>query len=297
MKINLFLILILFVVITTQAQAGINVVATYGYLADITAKIGRENITVTPMAQGNRDPHTIVPRPSLLARLRTADLLIINGAHLEIGWVPPLLGDANNRSIQPGQPGFLDVSAYVKKLQIPAAVSRAQGDVHPGGNPHFYLDPENIPRISDAITEKLAAVDTIHAAEYRKNNVAFKALWSAKMPEWGGRLASLKGAKVIQYHRLYDYYLQRYGFEVKGEIEPLPGIPPTSRHIGGLINRAKREGVQLILQDVYHSPDAAKFISGKTGARLIVLPHDVGAVREATDIFTLFDEIARRLAP
>jgi zinc/manganese transport system substrate-binding protein len=106
MKINLFLILILFVVITTQAQAGINVVATYGYLADITAKIGRENITVTPMAQGNRDPHTIVPRPSLLARLRTADLLIINGAHLEIGWVPPLLGDANNRSIQPGQPGF-----------------------------------------------------------------------------------------------------------------------------------------------------------------------------------------------
>lgn len=283
--------------IGAQAQAGITVVATYGYLADIASKIGGDHITATSMAQGNRDPHTIVPRPSLIARLRTADILIINGAQLEIGWIPPLLNDANNRSILPGQPGFLDISAYVKKIQIPAAVSRAQGDVHPEGNPHFYLDPENIPRISDAIAQKLASLDASHAASFRKNNDTFKSQWRIKTEEWGRRLAAMRGINVIQYHRLFDYYLQRYGIGVRGEIEPLPGIPPSSRHMERLIQLAKSEGVQYILQDVYHSPDAAKFLAGRTGARMIVLPHDVGAVREATDIFSLFDEIARRLAP
>ncbi len=297
MKCKIIFSLIILAITCPRLEARINVVTTYGYLADITARIGGDSVSVSSMAQGARDPHAIVPRPSLIARLRTADLLIINGAHLEIGWVPPLLNDSNNRGIQPGQPGFLDISAHVKKIQIPAAVSRAQGDVHPEGNPHFYLDPENIPRVSDAIAQKLASLDGSHAASYRKNNDTFKSQWRIKTDEWGRRLAPMRGVKVIQYHRLFDYYLQRYGIEVRGEIEPLPGITATSRHMESLIQLAKSESVQYILQDVYHSPDAAKFLSGRTGTRLIVLPHDVGAVREATDIFTLFDEIARRLAP
>jgi len=273
--------------------AKIKVATTYPYIADITQKIAKDKANVISLANGNLDPHFITPKPSLIVKLRDADLLIINGAHLEIGWLPPLIRQANNPKINPNTNGFLDLSNFVELIQKPENVSRAGGDVHPEGNPHFHLNPNNIPIIADAITQRLCEIDNGNCGFYKQNLNDFKKQFSEKKKIWDEKMKSLKGSKVYEYHRLYDYFLTNYQIIVAGTLEPLPGIPPTSKHLQNLIENSK--DVKFILQDVYHSQDSAKFVSSKTGIPVIILPHDVGAVPEAKDIFSLFDIMVERL--
>ncbi|TAL37139.1 MAG: zinc ABC transporter substrate-binding protein [Spirochaetes bacterium] len=273
-----------------------SVVTTYPWIASITEYIGKDRVSVFPLARADYDPHTIIPKPSYIAKLRGADLLIMNGAQLEIGWLPPLIRQANNPVVFPGERGFLDLSATVTLLDPRDSVSRAEGDIHPEGNPHFALDPYNIPVIAKAIAARLAELDGDNAAYYEANLAEFAAAWSARLAGWDARLSKLKGVKVIEYHRLFDYLLNRYGVVVVATIEPLPGIPPASRHIAMLEARLAADGVWGILQDVYHPDDASALLSAKFGLRLIVLPHDAGAVDGTGDIFALFEEITRRLA-
>jgi zinc/manganese transport system substrate-binding protein len=275
----------------------LKVVTTYPYIAEIAGRIGGDKIKVDFLARGDYDPHTIVPKPSYIARLRKANLLIINGAQLEIGWLPPLLKQANNPSVNPGSAGFLDLSRSVKLIDVPKSVSREQGDIHPDGNPHFYLDPHNIPLLARAIAQKLSHIDMHNSAFYETNLTAFTHMWSAKMAQWDRKLSTLKGRKVIEYHKNYDYFLRRYGIVLAGTIEPLPGIPPTSKHIEKLETILTQGNITFILQDVYNSDDAARHLSRKFNIPMVKLPHDVGAVSEAEGIISLFETIVRRLVP
>ena len=178
---------------------------------------------------------------------------------------------------------------------MPSSVSRAQGDIHPDGNPHFYLDMDNIPPLAEAITEKLAELDLEGAGYFRKNNAEFIAAWNVKTSEWKQDLDKLRGKTVIEYHKNMDYLLGRFEIQLLGTVELLPGIPPTSKHIEELEQKIQATNVYLILQDVYNTDEASRHLSKKHNIPMVKLPHDVGAVPQADGIFSLFDEITRRL--
>jgi zinc/manganese transport system substrate-binding protein len=273
----------------------LHVVAAYPYIGDLVDRIGGKNVRVFCLARGDYNPHVIIPRPSFIAKVRGADLLVISGAQLEIGWLPPLLRQANNPAVQPGERGFLDLSRYVTLIDVPAAVSREHGDVHPEGNPHYYLDPENIPPLAKAIKDKLAELDPENARYYGSNYEEFVQLWELRRREWDRAMQPLKNTRVVEYHKNYDYFLRRYGLVLAGTVEPLPGIPPTSSHIERLETLLAANPARFILQDVYNPDDASRHLTERLGVKLILLPHDVGAVREAHNVVALFDELVRRL--
>jgi zinc/manganese transport system substrate-binding protein len=222
-------------------------------------------------------------------------LLIINGGQLEIGWLPPLLKSANNHKINTSGSGFLDVSGAVILMDKPATVSRAYGDVHPDGNPHFVLDIHNILPIAELISMKLAQVDPTNATTYNRNYQSFQ----KKIEELIQRLEpitkSCQGKKVIQYHELFNYALDSFGVEKVGDIEPLAGISPSSKHTFKLINIINSQGIKTILQDVYHEKRTAKFIADKTGASVRIVPHDVGAVEGTDTLESFYTKIAEQI--
>jgi zinc/manganese transport system substrate-binding protein len=273
----------------------LQVVTTYPYIAGLTEQVGGGRVNVKALADGQWDPHTIMAKPSYIAKLRRADLLVINGAQLEIGWLPPLLAQANNPKVNVGSRGMLDLSRFVKMIEVPDSVSRAQGDIHPDGNPHYYLDPHNMLPLAEAIAAKLGELDVAGAEAYQKSLAEFTEMWNAKLEEWDKSLAALKGIMVIEYHKNYDYLLRRYGIRLLGTVELLPGIPPTSRHIQELETEITGAHVRFILQDVYNPDEASRHLATKYGIPMVKLPHDIGAVREADGIISLFDEIVRRL--
>ena len=275
--------------------AKVEIAATYPFIAQLAEKVGGDNVEVITLANGNWDPHFVVPRPSLIRKVADADLLILNGAQLEIGWLPPLVRQANNPKIQPGTQGFLDLSRFVTLINKPVAVTRASGDIHPDGNPHYSTDPFVMPELADAIAERLSRIDPEHAKAYAANAEAFRAEWNKHLEKWKREMAPLAGTKVIQYHQLYNYFLDRFGLVSIGNIEPLPGINPSSRHTMALIEQMRADNVKIILQDVYHNPKTAEFIAEKTGARVVTMPHDVNADHEADTLENLYETMIERL--
>lgn len=273
----------------------LQVVAAYPYIGDLVERIGGSNVRVFSLARGDYNPHVIIPRPSFIAHVRGADLLVINGAQLEIGWMPPLLRQANNPAVQTGEPGFLDLSQYVTLIDVPTSVSRELGDVHPEGNPHFYLDPENILPIARAIKDRLAQLDSQNASYYESRYREFSELWGKKLAEWTQKMTPLANTRVVEYHKVYDYFLHRYKLPIAGTVEPLPGIPPTSKHIEHLEALLTAAPARFIFQDVYNPDDASRHLAEKLNMKLIVLPHDVGSVKETNSIVSLFDELVRRI--
>lgn len=289
------LLLIAGIFITVNAHAEINIITSYPYIKNIVQNIAQNKVRVKALAPGNWDPHFILPKPSFIAKVRQADLLIINGAELEIGWMPPLIRDSNNSRIQPGSSGFLDLSGYVDLIEKPENVSRAHGDVHPSGNPHYILDPCNVIKLAGAITKKLSDIDSRNRAYYKSNLKKFLSKWDIKLKEWEKVMEPLKGKKVIQYHGLFNYFIRRYKLMSIMEIEPLPGIPPTSKHLLEVIESARSKNICFILNDVYHSKKPAYLVSKKSGVKVIILPHDVEALSRVRTVFDLFDTIVRRL--
>ena len=281
--------------LTSSLLAEINVAVSYPFIAALTKSVGGDNVEITTLAKGNWDPHFVVPRPSLIRQVSRADLLIINGGGLEIGWMPPLIRQSHNRNIQPGTNGFLDLSQFLTLIDKPTGVSRANGDIHPEGNPHYVTDPYNMPPLANAIAERLSLLDPDHADTYRNNAAAFNKKWQSNLARWDTEMAPLKGHELIQYHELFNYFLNRYGLISVGNIEPLPGINPSSRHTLELIQYMKAHDVKLILQDVYHSSKTAKYIADKTRAKEVLLPHDVDAVHEADTLTHLYDVMVQRV--
>ncbi len=281
--------------LTSVVEARLRVLASYNYIADLVEKIGGDNVKVTPLAKGYKDPHYVTPRPSFIAKMRKADLLIINGGQLEIGWIPPILKKANNPRINPGNKGFLDLFSFIDGIDVPKEISRAHGDVHPDGNPHFHLDPENILIISGVIRDKLIDLDLSHKGIFTKRHKEFVEKWRKKMSEWEKALEKFSGKNVVQYHKNFDYFLKSFNMKQLGTLEPVPGIPPSTKHILEMIEVINNKGAEFIIHDVYHMKKPSRFVNRETGVKLVVLPHDVGSVDEAIDIVSLFDEIVRRL--
>lgn len=293
MKKTLLLILLL----NLSAFAKTNVAVAYPYLGKIVHAIGGDAVHVKVLASAKFDPHFIIPRPSLIPALAKADFLVVNGAGLEIGWLPPLIRSAHNPKIQVGSSTFIDVSRAIRLMNVPKSVSRGRGDIHPEGNPHFDTDPHNILPIARLITKRLSKIDSAHAQVYAQNLQKFTVSWKQYLKRFDDKMRTYKGKKVVQYHELYNYLLKRYGIHSLGNIEPLPGITPSSKHTLELINKMKREHVSTILQDPYHEKKTAKFIAAQTGAKVIVLPHDVGAVSHTASLQTFYNTIADRLCP
>ena len=279
----------------TSLFGALNVQTTYTTTAKIVKKIGGKYVSVHTLANPHYDPHFIVPKPSLIAKLRRADILIINGAGLELGWLPPLLRGAHNANIEPEAKGFIDISQCIDLLDKPSSVSRAFGDIHAQGNPHYMLDPYNVPKVAKYIYEKLSIVDLNHKEYYKNNLEIFLKNWQKFQQSLDEKVSQCKSKKVVQYHELFNYFLNRYNFVSYGNIEPLPGVSPSSKHSVELINTIKQNDISMILQDVYHSSKTAKFISKKTDARLIVLPHDVGSVDSTNTLENFYNTIAKRL--
>lgn len=282
---KLFLLLLL----PLTLLAHINIAVTYPYIGALTKSIGGEHITTVVLAKGNWDPHFVVPRPSLISKVRNADALIMNGGQLEIGWLPPLINRAGNPKTSPSAKTFLNLSWHVTMIDKPSSVDRSEGDIHPDGNPHFHLDPNNILLLADAIKLFLISMDEEHKDVYEKNYAKFLSTWKPKVEIWKEKMADKKGMKVIQFHDNLAYFNKAYGLKSIATIEPLPGIPPSSRHVFKLIQIIKEQKPYCILHDVYHSTKTAKYIKDKTGLKIILMPHDIGALDDIEDLSSLFD--------
>lgn len=271
--------------------AQLKVAVSYPYIGSLAKEIGAEHIKVIVLSKGNWDPHFIVPRPSLISKLRQSDALIMNGAQLEIGWLPPLIKRASNRSVMPNSASFLNLSYHVSLIQKPESVDRSLGDVHPAGNPHFHLDPHNILVLAESISEFFIRLDPQNSDHYKNNLQRFAQEWKERLKRWDLIMQDKKGMKIIQFHDNLAYFNQAYGLKTISTIEPLPGISPSSRHTLALINKIRRDKPSCILHDVYHSTKTAEYISSKTGIKIILMPHDIDALESITSLSELFDHL------
>ncbi|HET9950569.1 MAG TPA: metal ABC transporter substrate-binding protein [Candidatus Eisenbacteria bacterium] len=276
-----------------RAHAGgkLAVVTTTQDLASIAAEIGGDRIDVESLAKGYQDPHFVDAKPSYLVKLRKADLFIEVGRELEIGWAPGLINNARNSKIQTGGAGFLDASANVKILELGAKVGREQGDVHPLGNPHYWLDPANGLVVAANIRDALSRLTPGDAPYYRQRYAAFEAKLTAKLEAWKKTAASLglTGMNVVTYHRSWPYFAEAFGLNVVDYVEPRPGVPPAPKHVQDLIAAMKSEKVGLLIVEPYFDPKLSQQIARNAGVPMVVLPPSVGAVPQATDYLTLFD--------
>lgn len=275
----------------SMAQAkNLKVITTLTDLASLTKEVGGDKVDVEALAKGYQDPHFVEPKPSFLLKLRNADLLISVGLDLEIGWLPPLITQSGNGRIQPGSPGYLDASQFAEILEIPQGkVTRAEGDVHPLGNPHYWLDPENGRRIAKGIAAKLGEMDPGDSAYFQQRYQDFAKRLDDAGKKWLAEMAPYRGRKVVTYHRSWPNFAKYFGLDVIGYIEPRPGIPPTPSHTIELVNQMKRENVKIELIEPYFDLKTPNSIASMTGGKVVQMMPSVGGKPEITDYFRLFD--------
>ena len=282
---------VLLVGTTANAQSKIRVVTSTEDLASITREIGGDRVDVVALARGYQDPHFVDPKPSFILAVNRADLYIAVGRDLELGWLPPLVTSSRNAEVQPGASGYLDASRNVRILEIPTGqITRAMGDVHPLGNPHYWLEPGNGRLIAEAIRNKLSELSPADAASFSQRYDDFDRRLAAAETRWDAAMAPFKGAKLVTYHRSWPNFMERFGLEVIGYVEPKPGIPPSPLHTIQLIEEMKRDGASLIVVEPYFSlrtPEA--IVNQLTGGQVLVLAPSVGGVDEATDYIQLFE--------
>src|SRR6478672_13170687 len=272
------------------AQSKLNVVTTTEDLAAIAREIGGDRMTVEAIARGYQDPHFVEAKPSFILKLQKADVLIVVGRELEIGWLPPLIQQSRNSKIQPGGEGYVDASLQAQILEMPTGqVTRAMGDVHPLGNPHYWLDPENGKRIGKEIADKLSQLRPNDRATFEQRLADFSGRLDAAEKRWLAAVAPYKGIKIVTYHRSFPNFADRFGLDIIGYVEPRPGIPPSPQHTLDLINEMKRQNVKVVLVEPYFDLKTPNAIGRETGAEVLVLPPSVGGVKEITDYISLFD--------
>ena len=273
-----------------RAQGKLNVMTTTEDLASIAREIAGDHATVESISRGYQDPHFVEAKPSFILKLQKADVLVLVGRELEIGWLPPLIQQSRNSKIQVGAAGYLDASLQASILEVPTTqVTRALGDVHPLGNPHYWMDPENGKRVGKEIADKLSELRPGDKAFFQQRLTDFTTRLDAAEKRWLGLMAPYKGTKVVTYHRSFPNFAERFGLDIVGFVEPKPGIPPSPQHTLDLINEMKRMGVKIVLVEPYFDLKTPNAIGRDTGAQVLVMPPSVGGVKEITDYFTLFD--------
>ena len=277
------------------AAAALNVFACEPEWAALAQELGGDKVKVSAATTALQDVHRIEARPSLIARARNADLLICTGAELEIGWLPLLLSQSGNRQIQPGQPGHLEAAAYVNKMEVPQLVDRSQGDVHPAGNPHIQLDPQNVAKVGEALAARLMQLDATNADVYKARAAAFQIKWRDATQRWQAQAAPLKGVAVVVHHKDLSYLLHWLGMRELASLEPKPGVPPTTGHLSELLAKLQRDPAKMILRAAYSDPKAAAWLAERAKLPVVNLPYTVGGDEQAKDLFGLFDDSIQRL--
>jgi zinc/manganese transport system substrate-binding protein len=272
------------------AAQTLRVVTTTADLGSLAQEVGGDKVTVVALAKGYQDPHFVDPKPSFILEVSRANLLIAIGRELEIGWLPPLINNSRNAKVQPGSSGYLDASANVKILEIPTGqITRAMGDVHPAGNPHYWLEPNNGRKIAQAIRDKLSELAPANKAYFAQRYADFDRRLSEAEKRWDAAMLPYKGTKIVTYHRSWPNFMEHFGLDVMGYVEPKPGVPPSPTHTLELIAEMKRQGAKIIVVEPYFDLKTAQSIASQVGGTVLVLAPSVGGAKEAADYIQLFD--------
>jgi len=287
--------LLLIAVLPHSAHAAVEVFACEPEWAALAKELGGPLVTADSATTALQDPHYIQARPSLIAHVRSADLLVCSGAQLEIGWLPALLQKANNRKVMPGNDGYMEASAYVLRVDATGNVDRAKGDIHPQGNPHVQTDPRNLVPISRELSRRLALLDPSNASVYEQRLEDFLGRWNAAVQAWETRAAPLRGKRGITHHKSWVYLERWLGIEEAANLEAIPGLPPTATHLSKLTAEFAEGGADFIIRSPYQDDRPSQWLSERIGVPAIVLPLTVGGTEEADDLFALFDDIINRL--
>ena len=281
--------------LAVPAQAAVKVLATSADWGALVSELGGDKVSVYTATSAFQDVHRVDAKPSLVARARSADLIVATGAELEIGWLPVLLQESGNPRIQPGSAGYFEAARQLRLLEVPTRVDRSMGDVHADGNPHVQLDPHNIAYIARALSQRLASLDAPNAAFYAARGADFQARWQQAIVRWEARAMSLKGVGVVVIHRDQSYLIHWLGLREIAAIEPKPGVPPSSGYLAALVKRLAAEPPRMILRNAYNDPKAADWLAERVHAPVVMLPFSVGGTPAAKDLFGLFDDTLNRL--
>ena len=277
------------------AQAALHVFACEPEWAALTKELGGDLVDVASATTALQDPHQIQAKPSLIARVRNADLVVCTGAELEIGWLPPLLQQSGNAKVQPGQPGNFAAADFVRKLEVPTQLDRSQGDVHAAGNPHIQTDPRNIAAVAGALGARLAQVDPLHVAQYADRQAKFMQRWEQAMARWSAQAAPLRGAAVVSQHKAFAYLYDWLGLKEVAVLEPKPGVEPTPSHLQEVLATLKAKPAKMVLYSAYLDPRPSEWLSKNAGIPAVKVPFTVGGTEGAKDLFGLFDDTVTRL--
>jgi zinc/manganese transport system substrate-binding protein len=277
------------------AAAALNIFACEPEWGALAKELGGDKVSVYTAAGPLQDPHRIEARPSLIARARSADLVVCSGAELETGWLPLVRTQSGNAKIQAGQPGDFEAARFVTLLDVPQVLDRAQGDVHAAGNPHIHLDPRNIAKVAVALAQRMAQLDGAEAENYRARSKSFLERWQQAVTRWEQQAAPLKGLAIVVYHKDLTYLIGWLGMREAGALEPKPGLPPTTAHLSELLGRLAKTPAHAIVRAAYNDPRAGDWLAERAKIPLVVLPFTVGGSARAQDLFGLFDDTLARL--
>ncbi len=292
MRTSLFITLSLF---TSLSFAKFNIFTCEPEWASLASEIGKDKIKVFSATHGKQDPHFIQARPSLIAKIRKADLLVCTGAELEIGWLPLLLRKSANKNIQTGQQGNFIATSFVKLLDKPTRIDRSQGDVHASGNPHVQSDPRRMEEIAKKLSLRMQLLDADNAEFYQQNTENFLKKWNAAIQKWQKQAEVLKGKKIIAHHKSWIYLSHWLGMEIIAYLEPKPGVAPTADHLSKLIKTVKAQMPAMVIYAAYQNPKSAKWLQKRTDIKAVELPFTIGGTKKSTDLFGFFDETINRL--
>jgi len=277
------------------ARADLEIFTCEPEWAALADEIGGDHISTYSATTAFVDPHYIQARPSLIAKVRRADLVVCSGAQLEIGWLPALMQKANNRDVMPGSAGYFEASNFVIRINATTNTDRAQGDVHPLGNPHVQTDPHNIEAIAIALGDRMAQIDSGNADSYKSALAAFLGKWKVSIARWEEQAQPLRGRRAITHHNSWVYLERWLGIEEVANLEAIPGLPPTTAHLSKLVAQFGSGGADFIIRSTYQDKRPSEWLNERTGIEAIMLPLTVGGTDEASDLFSLFDQIIQRL--
>ena len=277
------------------AAAALNIFACTPEWGSLAQELGGDKVSVYTATTALQDPHRIEARPSLIARARGADLVVCTGAELEAGWLPLVQSQSGNSKIQAGQPGYFEAASQVTLLEKPARLDRSMGDVHPGGNPHIHLDPRNIGKIATALGARMAKLDPAEAATYTARTQSFLDRWSVATARWEKNAAPLKGVPLVVYHKNLTYLMHWLGLHEAGNLEPKPGLPPTTAHLSELLAALKQNPAKAVVRSAYNDPRAAEWLAERAAIPSVLVPFTVGGTDAAKDLFGLYDDTLARL--
>jgi len=294
MKLFLTLGLSLFL-LAPQTYAQVRVFACEPEWKALAEALGGDHVKAFSATTAFQDPHHIEARPSLIAKTRRADLMVCTGAELEVGWLPLLLRQSGNAKVQEGQAGYFLAASQVKRIEIPTETDRSKGDVHASGNPHVYWDPYRLLTIAKALSQRLQTIDPSNSAYYQQRLTQFTSIWQSQTKKWEAQTAKLRGKKAIVYHKNWSYLLKWLNIDTVADLEPVPGIPPTSAHLARLLSKVRSNKPDFILVANYQDDKGAQWLSQKSGIPVLSLPFTVGANKQTKDLQTLYSQVLAKL--